>query len=77
MVDDIATIRGMKTGTGKGTVDVAATLLVAQELVIIERLGNSALIGVPPTSDGEAQSSSILVMKGKDGWLVRSFIRAG
>ena len=77
MVDDIASIRGMKTGTGKGTGDVAASLLAAQELVIIERLGNSALIGIPPTSDAEAQSSSILVMKGKDGWLVRSFIRAG
>jgi hypothetical protein len=77
MVDDIATIAEMKTGTGPRKADVADMLLTAKELVLIERLGNSALIGVPPPSDGDTQSPSILVMKGKNGWLVRSFIRAG
>jgi tRNA A-37 threonylcarbamoyl transferase component Bud32 len=74
MFEDIAAIRAMRAGRTPNPNLVATTIPVSSELVLIERLGGSALVGLPASLREESETASILMMRGEAGWLLRSYL---
>jgi len=77
MAEDVARIRALSDGTPTSFDVVTAMTEGAAEFVLIERLGDSALVGAPQHGGGGSETASILVMRGEAGWLLRSFIVRG
>lgn len=69
LADDQALIRALQQGA-----ETSEPLIVSvADLVIEERLGDSALVGI--IDPGDSEPASILLMKGEAGWLIRSYLR--
>lgn len=74
MLEDVAAIRSISAGRTPNPNRVATTIPVTSELVLIERLGDSALVGLPASLRGKSEPASILMMRGEAGWLLRSYL---
>jgi hypothetical protein len=74
MVEDVATIRAMSQGVTPTSTFGTIGTMTASELVLLERLGDSALVGAVQSSSAENKPASFLVMRGETGWLLRTFI---
>ena len=74
MLEDVAAIRSISAGRTPNLNLVATTIPISSELVLIERLGGSALVGLPASLRGESETASILMMRGEAGWLLRSYL---
>ena len=68
MQHDVDLVRSVQAG-GELTADAA---IIAQSPVLLERLGDSALVGL---GDGaETQPASVLMMRSEAGWRIRNYL---
>lgn len=64
LADDAALVRAVQDG------GELPTLIEASEPVLVERLGDSAIVGLGPDSE----PASVLLMKGEAGWRIRDYL---
>jgi hypothetical protein len=50
--------------------------IVASQLELVERLGDSALVALGSSGASEKQPASLLLMKGEAGWRIRDYVAA-